>query len=482
MLQRSIVGAPRPELPADHSMSDVTNRTYDEIQIGQSEATTRTLTATDIEALALAAGDVDGYHLDVRDPDDRPSAQGASAIALVAGLLNRRLPGPGSRIASTHLHYSGTCYIGDTLTATVTAKAKHVRGHGIEFEVSCKNQHGETLVHGSVTVAAPTRRVSYKDLATPDLVLRRNDGFAKLLQRCDALPPVTCGIVHPCDSGSLGGAIAAARANLIVPVLIGPEAKIRAVARAAGVDISPYQLVPVEHSHAAAIKAVEMTRAGHVEALMKGSLHTDELMAAVVPSTTGLRTARRISHVFVLDVPTYPRLLMVTDAAINIYPDLAAKADICQNAIDLAHVLGIANPKVAVLSAVETINPKIASTLDAAALCKMADRGQITGGTIDGPLAFDNAISVEAARTKEIVSTVAGVADILLVPDLEAGNMLAKQLQYLAGADAAGIVLGTRAPIVLNSRADGVRPRLASTAVMKLLAHDRRSRMLPTPS
>jgi len=329
-----------------------------------------------------------------------------------------------------------------------------------------------------IHVAAPTRRIAYKDLATPQIILRRNDGFGKLMRRCDQLPPVTCAIVHPCDSASLTGAIEAAHANLIVPVLIGPEAKIRAVARAEGIDISPFQIVSVEHSHAAAIKAVEMTRAGHVEALMKGSLHTDELMAAVVPSTTGLRTARRISHVFVLDVPTYPRLLMVTDAAINIYPDLEVKADICQNAIELAHVLGIPKPKVAVLSAVETINPKIPSTLDAAALCKMADRGQIIGGIIDGPLAFDNAISVEAARTKKIVSAVAGVADILLVPDLEAGNMVAKQLQYLAGADSAGIVLGTRAPIVLTSRAEGVRSRLASTAVLKLIAHDRRSRML----
>jgi phosphotransacetylase len=238
--------------------------------------------------------------------------------------------------------------------------------------------------------------------------------------------------------------------------------------------------VNVEHSHAAAFKAVEMVRAGHAEGLMKGSLHTDELMAAVVPTTTGLRTARRMSHVFVLDVPTYPRLLMVTDAAINIEPDLATKVDICQNAIELAHILGIAKPKVAVLSAVETVNPKIPSTLDAAALCKMADRGQIIGGIIDGPLAFDNAISVEAARTKKIISAVAGVADILLVPDLESGNMVAKQLQYLAGADAAGIVLGTRAPIVLTSRADGIRSRLASTAVLKLVAHDRRNRLLAT--
>jgi phosphotransacetylase len=262
-------------------------------------------------------------------------------------------------------------------------------------------------------------------------------------------------------------------------VLVGPQAKIRAVAELAGADIAPWRIVDTPHSHAAADRAVAMARAGEVEALMKGSLHTDELMEAVVPSATGLRTERRISHVFVMDVPAYPRTLMITDAAINIAPDLGCKAEICQNAIDLAHVLGNPLPKVAILSAAETVNPKIESTLHAAALCKMADRGQITGGILDGPLAFDNAVSPEAARTKGIVSQVAGVADILLVPDLESGNMIAKQLTYLAGADSAGIVLGTRVPIVLTSRADNVRTRLASTAVLKLVAHHRRAKLLP---
>ena len=298
----------------------------------------------------------------------------------------------------------------------------------------------------------------------------RNDAFGRLLRRCEGLEPVTCAVAHPCDRDSLLGPIEAARRKLIVPVLIGPEAKIRAVAAAANLDLAPYRIVATEHSHDSAARAVAMARAGEVEALMKGSLHTDELMAAVVPSATGLRTARRISHVFALDVPAYPRPLLVTDAAINIFPDLEVKADIVQNAIDLAHVLGIVEPKVAILAAVETVNPKMQSTLDAAALCKMADRGQITGGLLDGPLAFDNAISEEAAHTKHIVSPVAGRADILLAPDLEAGNMVAKQLQYLAGADSAGIVLGTRVPIVLTSRADKVRSRLASIALMALVA------------
>ncbi len=460
-------------------MRDFTNRTFDEIAVGATETISRTLTATDVEALALATGDVEGFHLEGGTADDRFCAQGAAAIALVAGVLNRRLPGPGSAIVGTRFHYAGACRAGDTLTATVTAKARHVQEQRIDFDCRCTNQNGEVLAKGIATVAAPTERIAYADVATPELILRRNDAFARLLKRCESLPAVTCAVIHPCDRDSLAGPIEAARRELIVPVLVGPEAKIRAVARAEGIDVSPYQIVSVEHSHAAAEKGVELARAGHVDALMKGSLHTDELMAAVVPSATGLRTARRISHVFVMDVPAYPRLLLVTDAAINLYPTLEDKVDICQNAIELAHILGIAKPKVAILSAVETINPKIPGTLDAAALCKMADRGQITGGLLDGPLAFDNAISAAAARTKRIDSAVAGQADILLVPDLEAGNMMVKQLQYLAGADSAGIVCGTRVPIVLTSRADNVRARLASTAVLKLVAHERRGRLLP---
>jgi phosphate acetyltransferase len=310
----------------------------------------------------------------------------------------------------------------------------------------------------------------------PQVILRRTDKYARLMKKCEALPPVTCAVAYPCDHDSLLGPIEAAKLGLITPLLVGPEDKIRALAQAEGVDLSPYRIVPTEHSHAAAQEAVALVRAGEAEALMKGSLHTDALMSAVVASATGLRTSRRISHVFIMDVPTYPQALIITDAAINIAPGLEDKMHILQNAIDLAHALGLAEPKVAILSAVETINSKIPSTLEAAALCKMADRGQITGAILDGPLAFDNAISEQAARTKKITSPVAGKADILLVPDLEAGNMLAKQLQYLAGADAAGIVLGARVPIVLTSRADNVRTRLASIAVMKLVAHAKRAR------
>jgi phosphate acetyltransferase/phosphate butyryltransferase len=284
------------------------------------------------------------------------------------------------------------------------------------------------------------------------------------------LTPIRTAVLHPVDTVSLLGAIEAARTQLIVPLLIGPEAKIRAAAARAQLDISPYELISTEHSEAAAVLSVAMARAGKVEALMKGALHTDELMRAVVDADQGLRTARRISHVFVIDAPGYPRPLFVTDAAINVYPTLDDKRDIVQNAIELAHALGIAMPKVAILAAVETVTTKLRSTLDAAALCKMADRGQITGGIIDGPLAFDNAVSVEAAKTKGIVSPVAGQADIFVVPDVEAGNMLAKQLEYLADAEIAGIVLGARVPIILTSRADEALARQCSCAIALLLA------------
>ena len=281
-------------------------------------------------------------------------------------------------------------------------------------------------------------------------------------------------VVHPCDRESLLGVVEATQAGLIVPTLVGPEAKIRAVAEQQGVDLAGIAVIDVEHSHAAADRAVALVREGRAEALMKGSLHTDELMGAVVDAATGLRTARRISHVFLADVPTYPKPLLITDAAINIEPDLECKADIVRNAIDLAIVLGIVEPKVAILAAVETVTPKMRSTIDAAALCKMADRNQITGGVLDGPLAFDNAISIVAAKTKGILSAVAGRADILVVPDLESGNMLAKQLEYLAEALLTGVVVGARVPIVLTSRADTAETRAASCAIALLMAHAKR--------
>jgi phosphate acetyltransferase len=459
-------------------MQSLANRTFDEIEIGASLSVSRRLSLNEVEALALVSGDVDAFHLAPHEEGphgEQLFAKAAGAEALISGLLARQLPGPGTTVLAQDLRFEGGVTVGDQVTVTVTAREKHAEGHRILFDCAVRLED-QVLVSGTVLVSAPTRRIAYSEVATPELILRRNDAFAKLLRRVQGLPPVRTAVVHPCDRDSLLGPIEAAKRSLIDPVLVGPEAKIRAVAASEGIDLTPYAIVPTEHSHAAADQAVAMARAGEVDALMKGSLHTDELMGAVVPSATGIRTARRISHVFVLDVPAYPRPLLVTDAAINIYPTLEDKVDIVQNAIHLAHVLGIESPKVAILSAMETINPKLQSTLDAAALCKMADRGQISGGVLDGPLAFDNAISEEAARIKQIVSPVAGRADILVVPDLEAGNMVAKQLQYFAGADSAGIVLGTRVPIVLTSRADSVRTRLASTAVMVLVAHAARRR------
>lgn len=300
-----------------------------------------------------------------------------------------------------------------------------------------------------------------------------NDRFAALMQAAYALEPIVTAVAHPCSEAALSAAVQGFKQHLIVPVLVGPRARIEAVAAAAGLDISGLRLVDTPHSHASADAAVALVRSGEAGLLMKGSLHTDELLGAVVHKDTGLRTGRRLSHVFLMDVPVYHKLLMVTDAAINIVPTLEDKRDICQNAIDLAHALGIAQPKVAILSAVETVTPRIPSTIDAAALCKMAERDQITGGLLDGPLAMDNAISAEAARIKGIRSTVAGDPDILLMPDMEAGNILAKQLTFMSQAEAAGVVLGARVPIILTSRADSVRARLASCAVAVLMVADR---------
>jgi phosphate acetyltransferase len=298
--------------------------------------------------------------------------------------------------------------------------------------------------------------------------------YERLIARAKEVHPATTVVVHPCDESSLRGVVDAATAGIIKPILVGPAAKIADTARKFGLDISRCEVVDAPHSDAAAARGVQLIHEGRGELLMKGSLHTDELMREVTASKTGLRTARRISHVFVMDVPTYAETLFITDAAVNIFPDLDAKRDIVQNAIDLFTQVGLGTPRVAILSAVETVTTKIPSTIDAAALCKMADRGQITGGLLDGPLAFDNAIDPEAARIKGITSPVAGRAQILVVPDLEAGNMLAKNLSFLARADAAGIVLGARVPIVLTSRADSVRARMASCAVAVLYAHARR--------
>ena len=361
--------------------------------------------------------------------------------------------------------------VAEAVTARVTLREKGAHPRELVLDCACFNPAQQRLASGHVRVIAPLQSPVMKPVADyPEEGAR----YRELITAAKKLPPIRTAVVHPCDGASLLGALEAAKEGLIIPILVGPEPKIRATAEAAGGCLDGVELVAAPHSHAAAERAVALAREGSVDALMKGALHTDELMAAAVDAALGLRTERRMSHVFAIDAPHYPKPLFITDAAINIYPDIETKRDIVQNAIDLARSLMIDPPKVAILSAVETVTPKIPSTIDAAALCKMADRGQITDAILDGPLAFDNAVSREAARAKGIFSSVAGDADILVAPDLEAGNMLAKQLVYLAEAGIAGLVLGARVPIMLTSRADGVLSRLASAALAQIFAHWRR--------
>ncbi|CAN5134686.1 bifunctional enoyl-CoA hydratase/phosphate acetyltransferase [soil metagenome] len=452
----------------------IENRTFDEIAIGDTASVTRTLRQEDIQLFALVSGDVNPAHLDAdyaaTDIFHRVIAHGMWGGGLISAVLGTELPGPGAIYLSQSLRFTRPVGLGDTITTLVTVTEKRADHHVLLLDCRCVNQDGKDVIVGQAEVKAPTEKIRRPRIALPDVRISDHDAYRKLIEltRGDVAPPTA--VAHPCSAAALAAAIDAAEAGLIVPILVGPEARIRAAAEEAGKDITPYRIVSSAHSHAAAADAVALVRAGEARLLMKGSLHTDELMAAVVSSTTGLRTERRISHAYLMDVPNHPTPLIITDAAINIEPDLEEKADIIRNAIDLAHVIGIEMPKVAILSAVETVNPSIRSTLDAAALCKMADRGQITGGVLDGPLAFDNAISEAAAKEKGIVSPVAGRAEILVVPNLEAGNMLAKQLTFLGGADAAGVVLGARVPIILTSRADSPRTRLASCAVAVLLA------------
>jgi phosphotransacetylase len=432
----------------------IENRIFDDIGIGDSATVSRTLTKADIELFAVVSGDVNPAHVDeafaANDLFHHVVAHGMWGGALISAVLGTVLPGPGTIYLSQTLKFRHPVGIGDTISTTVTAREKRPEKRQIVFECRCVNQQGKEVITGTAEVIAPAERIRRARTEMPSVQLQRRDNYRHLIEACAVHPAMLTGVVHPCDGASLATAVEAAAA--------------------AQLDISAFPIMPVAHSQAAAAEAVRMARAGEVAALMKGSLHTDELMREIANGTLGLRTGRRISHVYVMDIPTYGKPLMMTDAAINIAPSLEQKRDICQNAIDLARALGVAQPKLAILSAVETVTGKLPSTVDAAALCKMAERGQITGGLLDGPLAFDNAIDVNAAAGKGIVSPVAGNADILLVPDLEAGNMLAKQLTFLANAEAAGIVLGARVPIILTSRADSVRTRMASCAVAVILS------------
>ena len=451
----------------------IENTTYDELQVGTAAVLKRTLTFEDIQLFAAVSGDVNPAHLDHEYAQASPFkeiiAHGMFGGALISNVLGTKLPGPGTIYLGQSLKFKRPVHVGDDLTVTVTVLALNPKNR-VTLDCRCTNQNGETVIEGEAEVIAPAQKIRRQEPELPEVVLEdHTKRYRQLLAAVSGMPALRMAIAHPCSIDALLGVIEAARMKLIAPLVFAPKGKLLEVADQAKASLDGIEIIDVPHSHAAAFEAVRAVREGRADALMKGSLHTDELLGEVVNKATGLRTARRLSHVFAMDVPRYPKPLLITDAAINIAPDLEDKADIIRNAIDLAHATGVANPKVAILSAVETITGKMQSTLDAAALCKMADRGQIAGAILDGPLAFDNAVSMAAAKIKGISSPVAGDADILVVPDIESGNMLAKQLEYLADAEAAGIVLGARVPIVLTSRADSAHTRVASCMLAMLL-------------
>lgn len=458
----------------------ISNRVFDEIAIGDSATIERTLTREDIQLFAILSGDINPQHV---DPEFAAStrfhgviAHGMWGGALISAVLGTRLPGPGTIYLGQTLKFRAPVRIGDTLRITVEVTTRDPEHKRLTLACRCINQAGITVIEGEADVIAPTERIARRRATLPEVRLNVGAGATRLLEFVKPLSAIRMAVVHPCDEISLNAALDAHALGLIEPVLIAPLHRLQALADKLGRSLAGIQIEEAAHSHAAAAHAVDMADKGLVEAIMKGSLHTDEFLGPIVRSSH-LRTKRRLTHCFLMQTPSYPRPFILTDAAVNIAPTLEEKADIVRNAIDLAHAVGVAEPRVAILAAVETINAKMPATLDAAALCKMADRGQISGGLLDGPLAFDNAVSIAAARIKGIVSPVAGQADVLVVPDLESGNLLAKQLEYLGDAESAGIVLGARLPIVLTSRADSLASRLASCALAVLLAH--RYRLTP---
>ena len=467
-------------------MDLIENHTVEELRIGDQAEIERVLTRPDITLFASLSADVNPASLEADAADDdglqQGIVQGMWAGTLISAVLATRLPGPGTVHLGQTLRFHLPVNIGDHVTARVKVTGIDTATGHVRLDCVCLNAGGGTVVSGTAEVKAPRRKIR-RPIAHMPVSRLTSPGlrFGAMVERARSLDPLVTAIVHPCDELSLGGALAARDEGMIVPVLVGPKPKIAAAAEAAGLDLSGLEIVDAAHSHAAAEVAVALVHAGRAGALMKGKLHTDELLTAVLDRESGLRTERRLSHVFALDVPGQNRTLFITDAAINISPDLEALKDIVQNAIDLAIALGVETPRVALLSAVETVTGKLPSTLLAAAICKMHDRGQIVGGKVDGPLAFDNAISPEAVKAKGIVSDVAGYADILVAPNLESGNMIAKQLIHLAGASSAGIALGARVPIMLTSRSDTVDARIVSAALAKVFYHWRRLRPLGLP-
>ena len=447
------------------------NVTFDEITLGLKASLNRTLTQEDITLFATMSGDVNPAHMDEvfaqSDIFHGIVGHGMWSGSLISALLGTLLPGPGTIYLEQDIKFKKPVRIGDNITITLIVRDKRNDKPIVTLDCKGVNQYGETVVEGVATVLAPTKKIRVARASLPHVEIHNHDGFQAIIQSCQGLQPILTAIVHPVKSNALEAVVDCVRAGLITPILIGPLKKIKTAAADVGINMSSWEIIDTEHSDAAAAKAVELAASGQIDAIMKGSLTTQELLTAIVPTKANLQTKYRISHAYVIDSPSYHKPLIITDAAINIAPSAADKADICQNAINLWRVLygEDKRPKVAILAATELINPRMQATVDAAILCKMADRGQITNGIIDGPLAFDNAINKQAAEDKGIISSVAGDADILLVPDIESGNILAKQLTFLGHADAAGIVLGARVPIVLFSRADSLRTKLLSCAL-----------------
>lgn len=452
----------------------ITNKIYDEIKIGDKASITRTLTKQDIQLFAIVTGDMNPAHLDEAyaktDIFRRIVGHGMWTGSLFSTLLGMYLPGPGTIYLNQTLKFICPVGLGETIHATIEAIAKDKKQQHITFATICINEKGEKVLEGEAVVIAPKEKICWNAGPIPEVVIKSDSNKYEswLLNQIKNLKPLKTAVVHPMDVLSLSGAVAAAHANIIEPIFVGNIDKIKKIAKDSGIDLGTFSIVNTEHSHESAAKAVQMVAKGEVEALMKGHIATEELLEAVIDRDAGLRTGRRLSHIFVLDVPSYPKPLFLTDAVVNIRPSLMEKKDIVQNAIDLFQTLKLGIPKVAILSAVEMVNEKMPSTLDAAALCKMSQRGQIKGGILDGPLAFDNAVSRESLNIKGINSAVGGDADILVVPDLEAGNMLYKQLRYFSGVQGAGIVLGAKVPIILTSRSGDTENRVISSALAQL--------------
>lgn len=451
----------------------IENKIYDELAPGMSAELRRVCTVDDFYVFATASGNHNPMHLPKEDGDGdgKPELVAPSmwVASLVSAVLGNVLPGPGTLYRSQTLTFSGYVTDGDELVARVVVRELGP-DRQVTLDTSVETADGRVIVTGEAVVVAPTMKLHFNALDVPGLIVQRHRHFDQLLEVARGLPPTPTAVVAPEEPKSLGGALLAAQEGLILPILVGARDKIEATAAEIGADLSGIEIIDAPEHPAAAVAGVALVRQGRAHALMKGHLHTDELLHAALSKETGLRAGRRFTHVFVMDVPGLSHPVLVTDAAINIAPDITTKVDIVQNAIDLAIALGIQQPKVGILSAVETVNPQIVSSVDAALLSKMAERGQIRGGIVDGPLAMDNAVDIAAARTKGIVSPVAGHAEILVVPDLDAGNMLAKQLIYVGKAESAGLVMGARAPIILTSRADDEKSRLVSCAVAVLYA------------